>query len=671
MIFGGTNWGNLGYALGYTSYDYGAAISENREIVREKYSELKLQANFLKVTPAYLTASVGNMSNTTYTDNIAITVTPLFGDVTNFYIVRHSDYQTFESTTYKMTLSTSVGSVTVPQLGGILSLNGRDSKWAVTDYDMGGETLLYSTAEILTWKAFESQTVLVVYGGPGEQHELAIVGSATPELLEGDSLTTECADGAVIFNWAVSSTRRVVRVGNVLVYIVDRNSAYNYWTPDFPRLDVWGNYTANVVNTTSVIIEAGYLIRGVSLQDTELHVYGDFNATVPLKIIGAPACAERLYFNGKPLPFAVDSCTGEWSAVLEYTQPEISLPDFSTLAWSYIDNLPEISPAYDDSLWTDADHVTTNNPMSLLTPTSLYASDYGFNTGALLYRGHFIATGTKTSLYIDTQGGTAFGSSVYLNNTYLGSWIGSGDYKSHNDTYSLPDLVAGGSYVFTIVIDNNGLDEDGFVGADQMKAPRGILDYALNNSSAVIHWKLTGNLGGEDYIDKVRGPLNEGGLYAERQGYHQPFSPIQSWATITGGPLTGSSGSVMSFYTTPFNLSMPQGYDVPLYFVISNTTISSMNATANFQLQLYVNGWQFGKYINNVGPQTRFPVPEGILNYRGVNWLAIEFWSRDDPTKVQSRIKGLALEAGTPVNTGMRDVRVVDSPVWVERVGAY
>jgi hypothetical protein len=34
---------------GYTSYDYGASITENREIYREKYSELKLEANFLKV----------------------------------------------------------------------------------------------------------------------------------------------------------------------------------------------------------------------------------------------------------------------------------------------------------------------------------------------------------------------------------------------------------------------------------------------------------------------------------------------------------------------------------------------------------------------------------------------------------------------------------------------
>jgi hypothetical protein len=75
--FGGTNWGNLGFMGGSTSYDYGAAISENRHVSREKYSETKIQAHFLKVSPAYLTALPGQASNTSHTDDSAITVTPL------------------------------------------------------------------------------------------------------------------------------------------------------------------------------------------------------------------------------------------------------------------------------------------------------------------------------------------------------------------------------------------------------------------------------------------------------------------------------------------------------------------------------------------------------------------------------------------------------------------
>lgn len=49
MTYGGTNWGNLGYEGGDSSYDYGAAVDEGRGVVREKYSEEKMQAYFLKV----------------------------------------------------------------------------------------------------------------------------------------------------------------------------------------------------------------------------------------------------------------------------------------------------------------------------------------------------------------------------------------------------------------------------------------------------------------------------------------------------------------------------------------------------------------------------------------------------------------------------------------------
>lgn len=110
----------------------------------------------------------------------------------------------------------------------------------MTDYDLGGTNLLYSSAEIFTWKKFDDKTVLVVYGGPGEQHELAIVSTSSATTVEGSGITTQSTNGTTILNWQTSSTRRVVQVGSLLVYILDRNSAYNYWVPDFVRSDEWG-----------------------------------------------------------------------------------------------------------------------------------------------------------------------------------------------------------------------------------------------------------------------------------------------------------------------------------------------------------------------------------------------------------------------------------------------
>jgi hypothetical protein len=138
-----------------------------------------------------------------------------------------------------MNFNTSLGAIVAPQLGGSLTLSGRDSKFHVTDYDIGGTTVLYSTAEIFTWKKFDSKTVLVVYGGPGEQHELAIKTTSSAKQVEGSAVTTKSTNGTTILNWKVSSTRQVVQVGNVFVYALDRNTAYNFWTPDFVRTDQW------------------------------------------------------------------------------------------------------------------------------------------------------------------------------------------------------------------------------------------------------------------------------------------------------------------------------------------------------------------------------------------------------------------------------------------------
>lgn len=49
-----------------------------------------------------------------------------------------------------LSINTSVGHLLVPQIGGNLTLNGRDSKIHVTDYDVGIHKLIYSSAEIFT-----------------------------------------------------------------------------------------------------------------------------------------------------------------------------------------------------------------------------------------------------------------------------------------------------------------------------------------------------------------------------------------------------------------------------------------------------------------------------------------------------------------------------------------
>jgi beta-galactosidase len=103
-----------------------------------------------------------------------------------------------------------------------LTLNGRDSKIHVTDYDVDGVNLLYSSAEIFTWKKYDDKIVLILYGGPNERHEAAISSDSPLKVLEGgQDLKTLASDGTVRFNWPVSTTQRtVLRIGDVQIYLL-------------------------------------------------------------------------------------------------------------------------------------------------------------------------------------------------------------------------------------------------------------------------------------------------------------------------------------------------------------------------------------------------------------------------------------------------------------------
>ena len=182
---------------------------------------MKLQANFLKVSPGYLVTSAASSSSTgVYNTNSDIITTPLLGSNGSFFIVRHSDYTSQASANYTLSLPTSAGTLSIPQLGGSLSLNGRDSKVHVTDYPVGDSKLLYSTAEIFTWQIFDNKTVLIVYGGPNELHELAIAGTTGGTVVEGDGVTIQQSNGSVVTQWQTSADRRIVQIGDLFIYIL-------------------------------------------------------------------------------------------------------------------------------------------------------------------------------------------------------------------------------------------------------------------------------------------------------------------------------------------------------------------------------------------------------------------------------------------------------------------
>ena len=608
QTYGGTNWGNLGYQGGYTSYDYGASITEDRHVWREKYSETKLEAYFLRSSPAYLTAKPGDQTNGTLASVPDIGYTPLVDTMsqTSFYVVRHADFRSTDDTNYRFTLPTSIGNVTLPQASDELLLQGRDAKIFVTDYDVGGVNLIYCTADILTWaKATGSKKVLLVYGQANEPHEMAlpkILPNGTAQ--ESTNIQIQQIGNATVINWRVTPERQVITFGDELeVHLLWRNDAFNHWVVELPADAPISNYTSP--SKSYAIVKAGYLIRSASISGSELSLIGDLNATTPFELISAPSDVTSLTFNGEKIATTV-SDNGRLTAVLDFSPPQVSLPSFSDAEWKYVNSLPEIRPNYDDSTWIECNSPTTPNPRNLTTPTSLYALDYGYHTGSLIYRGRFTANGQESNVFLNVSGGSGFGHTAWLNGTLLGSWTGSNPNASYGQTFNLPaNITSGQTYILTLLIDHTGQDEEA-PGTDAVKAPRGILDFSLaGHAPTNVVWKVTGNLGGEQYVDIARGPRNEGATFAERQGYHLPNPPSSNWK-IRSPISQGLDTAGVGFFTTTFDLAVPDDYDVPMSFVFGNNSAADASGLIKpaYRVQLFVNGWQFGKY----GRSPPFPV---------------------------------------------------------------
>lgn len=102
----------------------------------------------------------------------------------------------------------------------------------------------------------------------------------------------------------------------------------------------------------------------------------------------------------------------------------------------------------------------------------------------------------------------------------------------------------------------------------------------------------------------------------------------------------------MTWYRTTFRLAVEQGVDASIGLTLDDDRYRSYRA------QIFLNGWNMGQYINDVGPQHTFVLPNGILRTRGTNTLALavlsEFTTLSGPGQVRLTLLGAAA-GGVPV----------------------
>jgi beta-galactosidase GanA len=605
MGFGGTNWGWLGQPNDvYTSYDYGAAITENRTLTG-KYDEFKRQNYFLD-SVAPLTAT--DPATAPSSSNAAVqTVARAAPSGTQFVLVRHADRASASTESTTLDWATPDGRYQVP-----VRLQGRTAKVLVAGYDLGGQRLAWSNSEIMTHGFIGGRDVAVLYGDEGTPGSTALRYSSRPSVrVLAGSVKTSYDAGDLRLDYTHSGLARVLVSGGgrrpLLLLLGTAASAATFWRAG--------------TGADPVLVRGTSLVRSATTSGGTVSLRADTVKAGDVEVFGG---ARSLVVNGDRV---ATRRTSSGSLLGSLPGPKaVRLPALG--GWRSRTEAPEAAAGFSDARWTPADHTTTESPLKPKTPTVLYADDYGFHYGDVWYRGHFTGTGAETKVSLNAFTGRRGSYLVWLNGRYLGS--AAGGVQADSDApvnadpgrgdFTIPaGLVRPGSpAVLSVLVENMGDNDDWIADDNRFKQPRGLYGVSVEGSGAPIAWKIQGARGGEDLPDPARGPLNNGGLYGERAGWSLPGHPDGSWTR--GAPVRVSPG--VTWTRTAFGLDLPKGQDVPVALRFGGPV------GQGYRVQIFLNGWNLGQYGGDIGPQTDFALPAGLLRQHGRNTLALAVVAR-------------------------------------------
>jgi beta-galactosidase GanA len=505
-------------------------------------------------------------------------------------------------------------------------VNGRDAKLLVAGYDLGGQRLVWSSSELMTHAPIGGRDVALLYGREGESGATVLRYRSRPavRVLEGSVRSSyDPATGDLRLDYVHSGLARVlVSAGGrrpLLLLLGTDAAAGQFW-----KLET---------NAGPVLVRGGSMARSARVAGDTVLLRADTAADGELEVFG-PASARRvvLVSTHPPSPHHVPVVeplrsrpTASGSLLARVRGPEpVRLPALS--GWRFRAEAPEADPGFDDSRWTVADKTTTLSPVKPMTLPVLYADEYGYHYGHVWFRGRFTATGGETSVRLNAITGKNGIYQVWLNGRYLGSAAGGtqADTDPDNPTpnpdpgrgdFTIPAglLTPGSTATLAVLLENMGHNDDWIANDTRFRQPRGLLGASVVGSAAPIAWRIKG---ARPTADPVRGPLNNGGLFGERAGWHLPGDANRSWKPV-GSPADGSLSPGITWYRSTFRLDLPRGQDVTVGLRFGGDT------TRPYRVLIFLNGWNVGKYVNDLGPQRDFVLPAGLLDERGQNTLAL------------------------------------------------
>jgi beta-galactosidase GanA len=633
MTYGGTSWGWLPAPVVFTSYDYGSAISEPREL-REKAAEMKQLGGLIASVPD-LAGMVPAGPVAISSPDIQIYHNKSPETDARFLMVTHKPSNGQTNDAFRFTADLPDGRYTVP-----MQLNGFDAKWLVAGVKLNGQRLVYSTSELQS----SQDGVMLLYGRAGEPGEtvLRYASAPTVTVLEGQATSAfDAAKGDLKIDYSHQG-RTLLRIEGggrpaLTLILADEAEGALYWRQG------------------DALVRGPALVRSATVKGGTLALTGDMAAQGPLEV-WAPGAVRSLTWNGAAIATKAGGA-GHLVAVKPLAGPaDIALPVLTD--WRMAKGSPETDPAFDDSKWQAIDQrpyaSTTARPDG---QPNMSMDAYGFHDGDVWYRGRFTGTPDAKALSLYYGAGGAGLVQAFVDGQFVGeAETPSGlprPITTGTARFPLPAAAQSGEHMLSVMVRNNGhnwdLDSDDF-----HKEARGLISASLEGgpsgrSFAVpIRWKIQGKQGGETLPDPARGPANNGGQYGERMGWHLPGFDDRSWAKASVPTTQADAGT--NWYRTSFALNVPKGQDATIGLSFGDA--SKPRSPVRYRVLIFVNGWNMGQFIAHVGPQRTFPIPEGILNHRGRNHVALAVTSDGAPGDALETVRLVTLhnvKGGLPV----------------------
>lgn len=514
----------------------------------------------------------------------------------------------------------------IPQKAGtFLQLHGRDANMVIADYAFNGQKLMYSTSELFTKLPVENGTLLVLNGAKGDDGETVLQYASEPQVatLDGTAVesTWDAAAKMLRLNY-VHGNGIAVRISgggapDLTIVTTDRSQTGLQWTV----AGAVKGAGANKTDANKTVMATGVdLLRSAEFDGDTVNLVGD---TKEARTIGvyAPAGVTKVSWNGAALATTVGA-TGQLVADLAGPAPAV-LPELTN--WKVSGENPEAAADFDDSAWLEATATTAANTRQGPGPNQgkvLDTAFHGFYEGDTWYRAHFTASSAATSIQLQGQGGSAANMLVWVNGTFAGAAAANGSMQ----TLQVPAGVikSGEETVVSAVVRNQGQNLD-WSDDGLSRQNRGLFDAVLPSSGAVT-WKLQGAKGMAAPVDTDRTMYNTGGLYGERAGWYLPDYPDSEWADATDFKPAKAG---VTWYRSNFELDVPAGTDTAIALKVNDAKFDD-GRQSFARAVIYVNGWNTGTWVGNVGPQSTFTIPSGFLNKAGGNTLAIALTTERD-----------------------------------------